>query len=411
MAQRFSYVAVDAGGRTRSGAVTADTEAAARADLTRRKLLPVKIALEARAQKSPAPGEPALARAGRSAISHKQRLLFTRQLATLIEAAVPVDEALSMIAQQQDRPQVRRVCADVLAGVQEGQRLADALGRHPASFPGLYRAAVAGGERAGKLGFVLNRLSTYLAAAHALRAKITTALIYPAALVIVAVTVISALMIFVVPSLAEQFQSFDARLPLLTQIMIALSAFLTTFWPLIGLGLVGGVLGARALLARPGPRAAFDAWLLKAPLLGRWVVATNASRLVRALSMLAAAGIPVLEALRASREAVGNRAVAAAVDQMALAVEQGEPLSHAMHASRVIPPMAGFMAASGENAGELPAMLEKAAEHLDQEFEAFSASALSLLEPVIIVFMGGAVAAIVLAIMLPILQLNRMAIG
>ena len=416
---RFQYVAIDEAGRRQSGGLDARDETAARQRLQKRKLLPVELAPEskdanknAKAQqngkaKRDAKPEPKTG----ATLSHKARLLVTRQLATLIDAAVPVDEALAMTAAQQDQPLTKRVLEDVHTGVVEGQRLADALGRHPKSFTGLYRAAVAGGERTGDLGGVLNRLSTFLDRAHQMRTKIQTAMIYPAALTIVAISVVACLMIFVVPTLAEQFSTFDAELPLITQIMIGVSWLLSTYWSLLLIALVGAALFIRMLFARQAVRAAFDAWLLKAPLIGKWVVSVNASRFIRSVATLVGAGLPVLDSVRASREAVGNLAVRRAILEMGERIEQGEPLSSSMRRSGVIPTMATYMAASGENAGELPAMLDKAADHLDQEFESFTAAALALLEPMIIIFMGVVVASIVLAIMLPVLQLNRLATG
>lgn len=406
----FQYLAVDADGQRKSGGVDAANEAAARALLVRRRLLPVQIDV-AETGKPRARESGPIAPARGVKLNQKTLMLVTRQLSTLINAAVPVDEALAMIAVQQEQPAARRIISDVQAGVLEGQRLADALGRHPATFSTLYRSAVAGGERAGRLDFVLNRLADYLARAHAMRSKVTTAMIYPAALSLVALTVVICLMIFVVPSLTEQFERFDQQLPLLTQILIGVSGFLVNFWPLILLALIGGGLFLRVLLQREHVRYALDAFILRAPLIGRWATIVSASRFLRGVSTLVAAGMPVLESVRAARESVGNRHAAKAVDAMAARIEEGEPLSQAMRRSGVIPPMVAYMTQSGENAGELPAMLDKAADYLDQEFESFTASALSLLEPAIIVFMGIVVASIVLAIMLPILQLNRLATG
>lgn len=406
---RFQYLAIDADGRRKRGGLEAADESAARALLVRKRLLPVELGASDGAVRRDAPADRPAPRGAK--LSHKALLLVTRQLATLIEASVPVDEALAMIAAQQEQPVAQRIVSDVQTGVVEGQRLADALARHPRSFSGLYRAAVAGGEQSGKLGFVLARLADYLERAHALRSKVTTAMIYPAALSLVALTVVICLMIFVVPSLIEQFERFDQRLPLITQILIGTSRFLTGFWPLLLIAIVLGGWLLRMLLSREPVRAAIDAFLLRAPLIGRWVVAVNASRFIRAVSTLVSSGMPVLESVRASRESVGNREVQKAVLRMAERIEEGEPFSQAMRRSGVIPPMVSYMTQSGENAGELPSMLDKAAAHLDQEFESFTASALSLLEPAIIVVMGLVVASIVLAIMLPILQLNRLAIG
>lgn len=407
MAQ-FQYRAIDADGQERTGALEAANEATARALLQKRSLMPVQIEAGAFKQRRVAA---ASAPTGRAKLSHKNLLLMTRQLATLIDASVQVDEALAMIAAQQESAAARAILNEVKAGVLEGRRLADALALHPASFSALYRAAVAGGERAGRLGLVLMRLAEYLGRAHAMRTKVQTAMIYPAALSLVALTVVTCLMIFVVPSLTEQFERFDQTLPLLTQVLIAVSGFLTQFWPLLLIAMAAGALVLRALLGREPVRLSVDAFLLRAPVAGRWAKAVSASRFVRAVSTLVSSGMPVLESVRAARESVGNRAVALAVAQMAVRIEEGEPLSAAMRRSDVIPPMVCYMTQSGENAGELAVMLDKAADHLDQEFEAFTASALSLLEPAIIVLMGLIVASIVLAIMLPILQLNRLAIG
>jgi len=405
---RFQYLAVDSDGRQKRGRLEAANESAARALLVRKRLLPVQLDTR---ESAPEQSVENTRTAPGAKLSHKACLLMTRQLATLIDAAVPVDEALAMIAAQQEQPAARRIIADVQAGVVEGQRLADALTRHPKSFSGLYRAAVAGGEQSGRLGFVLTRLADYLDRAHALRTKITTAMIYPAALSLVAISVVVCLLIFVVPGLIEQFDRFDQRLPLLTQMLIFTSNTLTAFWPVLLAAIAAGAIAIRTLLQREPVRAALDAFILRAPVIGRWAVAVNAGRFVRAVSTLVSSGMPVLESVRMARESVGNREVAKAIARMAERIEEGEPLSLAMRRSGVIPPMVSYMTQSGENAGELPAMLDKSAAHLEQEFEAFTASALSLLEPAIIVFMGLVVASIVLAIMLPILQLNRLAIG
>jgi general secretion pathway protein F len=408
---RYSYVAIDEDGRQKRGGLEAANENAARAALHKRKLLPVQVAPSGAAADAAITTDAPMPALRGEALSHRALLIVTRQLATLIDAAVPVDEALAMISAQQDNAAAKRIVADVHAGVLEGMRLADAMGRHPKSFSGLYRAAVAGGERSGKLGAVLQRLTDYLARAQALRSKITTAMIYPAALSAVALTVITCLMLFVVPSLTEQFQTFGAQLPLLTRILIGVSGFLVTFWPLLLLAAAAMLWIGALALRRDRVRTALDGAVLRAPLVGKWAQAVNASRFVRAVSTLTASGLPMLDAVRAARESAPNRVVSAAIAAMAARIEEGESLSAAMRRSGVVPPMIAYMAASGENAGELPAMLEKAADQVDQEFEAFTTSALALLEPAVIVVMGVVVAGIVLAIMLPILQLNRLAIG
>jgi general secretion pathway protein F len=410
---RFAYTAIDPKGRETSGVISAASETAARAGLERKRLLPVALR-EAAGEQTPesAADRAALSTGARLGhLSLRQRLMVTQQLAVLIEAAAPVDEALAMTAAQQEDAKTRRILREVHAGVLEGLRLGEALSRHPRSFPGLYRAAVAGGERSGRLGRTLRQLADYLLKAEKIRTKIITASIYPIALMVVALGVVSALMIFVVPTLSEQFVSLGQELPIVTRALMGVSWFLSQFWPLL-LGLGAGLAAVAAMLLRQTPvRRAVDRFFLTAPGLGRQVKAINASRFVRAVALLTASGAPVLDSVRAARDAVDHLIVRDAIAGIAEQIEQGEPLSRAMRASGAFPMMTSYMAASGENAGELPAMLERAADQLDQDLEAFTDTALGLLEPAIILAMGAMVAGIVLAIMTPILELNRMALG
>lgn len=405
---RYSYLAIDPDGRERHGGIDAPNEAAARRALTAKKLLPVVLTVGDRAARPAIQRKPETIQ---GALRHRDLVLITRQLATLIGASVPVEEALGILAAQQENALVRRIIASVRASVQEGARLADAMARHKASFPASYRAAIAGGERSGNLAPIFTRLANHLAHEHAIRSKITTAMIYPAALMIVATVVVSCLMIFVVPSLVEQFRSFKGELPLITQILIAISYGLTHFWPAILLAIAGLVIVTRTALQRPGVRFARDAAILRAPIIGKWVRAINASRFVRSVSTMAASGLPVLDCVRAAKGSVSNAPMSRAIGEMGDRIEEGEPLSHAMRQSGVFPPMVVYMTVGGENSGELPDMLEKAADHIDQDVEGFLQAALSIVEPVIIVLMGAMVAGIVLAIMLPILQLNQLATG
>ena len=406
---RYSYLAIDPDGREHRGGMDAADERAVRTALDRKKLLPVEVARTDVKRTQAAVADKR--EAARGTLGHKDRMLVTRQLATLIGASVAVDEALGILVAQQESPTVRRILADMRSGIQEGMRLADAMGRHKRSFPGAYRAAIAGGERSGNLGPVLNRLADYLQREHGLRAKIATAMIYPIALSLVAVTVVACLMIFVVPALVEQFKSFNGELPLITNILIAVSGGLVRFWPLLLAIIFGGFVIARTMLRQPHIRLAADAAQLRLPIFGRQARAVCCSRFVRSVATLTASGLPVPEAVRASRDASPNLAFAHTVDQMADRIQEGEPLSNAMRQSGLFPAMVVYMAVGGENSGELPAMLEKASDHLDQECEGFIQAALSLIEPAIIVAMGAMVASIVLAIMLPILQLNQLAAG
>lgn len=406
---RYDYLAVDVDGHERHGGIDAVNEQAARAALAGKKLIPVQLRPAGNTPSKRGAGKTPAPRGG--ALKHKDRMLISRQLAALVGASVPIDETLSIVSQQQENATIRKIVMDVRTGVQEGMRLADALGKHKKSFSGSYRAAVAGGERSGNLGVVLTRLADHLAREHALRSKITTAMVYPAALMIVATAVVISLMIFVVPALVEQFKAFEGRLPLLTTILIVVSNLISGYWPALLLGLFGIVVFIRIALAMEHVRMALDRALLRAPFFGKWVRSVNASRFIRSVSMLNASGLPVLESVRIAKDSVPNRAMAEAVAVMGDRIEEGEPLSNALRRSSLMPPMVIYMAVGGENSGELPAMLEKASDQLDQDFESFLQTALSLVEPAIIVLMGGIVASIVLAIMLPILQLNQLAIG
>jgi general secretion pathway protein F len=407
---RYSFTAVDVDGREVRDRIEAASEAAARAALKARNLLPVKLAPagDARPQTytrgAPAPSI-------RAKLNHRDRMIATRQLATLIDASVAVDEALDIVAGQQEHASARKVMTDLRDSVREGMRMADGMARHPSSFPGAFRAAVAGGENSGKLGTVLKRLADHLTRDRALRSKVTTAMVYPAALLVIATAVVAALMIFVVPTLIEQFRHLRGELPLITRILIWVSNVLTNFWPLILAGLVvAGALIGFALRQR-AVRLRLDRAFLTMPVIGRHVRDVNASRFLRSVAVMTASGLPVLEAVQASRDAAPNLEVSRLIGEMASRIEEGEPLSHAMQRSGVIPTLAVFMAVGGENSGELPSMLERAADHIDQEFEAFIQAALSVVEPAIILLMGGIVASIILAIMLPILQLNQLAGG
>lgn len=402
----FDYVAVDAGGRTVSGALAAADETAARAVLTRRKLMPLEVA-PARAS-APGVARAAGRRAGR--LDARTLALTTRQLATLITVA-PVEEALRTIALQADRPAVKRILEGVHAGVMEGQRLSDAMGRQGEAFPPLYRAMVSAGEQSGALAPILERLADGLERDQQVRGKVITALVYPAVLSVVALGVIVALMTFVVPKVVDQFDSMNQTLPLLTRMVIGVSDLMRNWgWLLLLVLAAAGVAGA-ALLRNPDIRLKADAAFLRLPLIGRLTRDLHGAKMARTLATMINAGLPVLEGLTITARTIRNRALRQAAESMADAVREGGGLSAAMRRAGVFPPILVHMTASGEGGGRLEPMLERAADYLEREFATFTAVMLSLLEPAIIVVMGGVVALIVLSILLPILQINTLAMG
>ena len=402
----FDYVAVDAGGRTVTGALVAADEAAARGLLERRRLMPLEITPARGAAQKPVPV--AMARAGK--LNAKTLALTTRQLSTLVSVA-PIEEALRTIALQADRPAVRQVLEGVHGGVMEGRRLSDAMALQGQAFPPLYRAMVSAGETSGALEPILERLADGLERDQTVRGKVITALVYPAVLAAVALGVIGALMTFVVPRVVDQFDSMNQTLPLLTRLVIGVSDLIRDWgWLAAVLLLLAGLAGAVAL-RNPAVRLQADTALLRLPLIGRLTRDLHGAKMARTLSTMIAAGLPVLEGLTITGRTVSNRRLRLATETMADAVREGGGLSAAMRRADVFPPILVYMTASGESSGRLEPMLERAADYLEREFSTFTAVMLSLLEPAIIVVMGGVVAMIVLSILLPILQINTLAMG
>jgi len=402
----FDYSAVDVSGRTVAGVLTAPDEAAAKKALDRRRLMTLSLSRASGASTATTDKTPRL----RQKLSSRTLALTTRQLATLITVA-PVDEALRTLMLQAERPDVRRILSGVHAGVVEGQRLSEAMARQGAAFPPLYRATVAAGEASGALGPILERLAEGLERDQQVRGKVITALVYPAVLALVALGVVTALMVFVVPKVVDQFDSMNQTLPLLTRAVIGISDLMRSWGWLILLLLAGGIGGFVAGLRNPAFRLAVDRRVLRLPVVGRLTRDLHGARMARTLSTMIAAGLPVLEGLTITARTVSNRALRASTEMMADAVREGGGLSAAMRRADVFPPILVHMTASGEASGRLEPMMERAADYLEREFSAFTAVMLSFLEPAIIVVMGGVVALIVLSILLPILQINTLAMG
>lgn len=400
----FDYVALDPAGRRVTGAVSATDEARARGALEKRRLVP----LEMRPARSAVAASSAPARRGK--LSARVLALTTRQLATLITVA-PIDEALRTLTLQADRPAVKRVLEGVHAGVLEGRRLSDAMGQQGPAFPPLYRAMVAAGESSGSLQPILERLADGLERDQQVRGKVITALVYPAVLAVVALGVVAALMTLVVPKVVDQFASMNQTLPLLTRGVIAVSNFMRDWGWLAALTIVCVAAGFGLAMRRPAFKLKVDSWLLTLPVVGRLARDLHGATMARTLSTMIASGLPVLEGLTITARTVGNLRLRAATENMAEAVREGGGLSAAMRRADVFPPLLVHMTASGESSGRLEPMMDRAADYLEREFSTFTAVMLSLLEPVIIVIMGGLVALIVLSILLPILQINTLAAG
>lgn len=403
----FAFHAVDPQGRERRGRIAALDAAAARQRLSDRHLHVVAC--------DPAPAAVASTRSLRlpsraPRLSAKELTLFTRQLASLISVS-PLDEALRITARQSERPHVRKILDEVHAGVIEGQRLSEAMRREQRSFPPLYRAMIAAGEGSGTLAHIAARLASLLERQAAMRSKLIGALAYPLVLTAVAILVVVGLMVSVVPRVVEQFEGVDQQLPLLTRIVIGLSDFLARWWWVLALLLALAVLAFARGLKNVDFRRSVDARLLALPFIGRLIRNLHAARMARTLSTMIASRLPLLEGLRLTAATVHNRVLADATEGIVESVRGGGSLSGAMRTSGVFPPILVHLAASGESAGALDTLLERAADYLEREFDEFTATALALLEPAIIVVMGGIVALIILSILLPILQLQSLAGG
>jgi general secretion pathway protein F len=401
----FDYAAIDVRGRVRKGVIVAAGAHQARHELERRRLLPVSLEPTASRVAHPPSRTGLLQR-----FSAKDLTLVTRQLATLV-AVAPLEEALRTIGTQSDKPAVRRVLMATHAQVLEGFRLSDAMARQGKAFPPLYLAMVAAGEGSGALPEILERLADLQEREQEVRGKLLTALIYPMALAVTAMLVVIALMTFVVPKVVEQFDSMGRTLPVLTRIVIGISEFMAAWGlPLLALGAVTAIVFVR-MLGHSGFRHAIDARLLRMPILGRLLRDVHAARMARTLSIMIGSGLPVMEGLAITARTVHNSVLREATESMVATIREGGSLSSAMKRAAVFPPTLLYMATSGENSGRLPAMLDRAADYLEREFNTFTTVAMSLLEPIIIIVLGGVVALIVLAILLPILQFNSLAIA
>jgi general secretion pathway protein F len=402
----FEYEALDGAGKKARGYLTADSEVAARRELRRRQLAPLKVARAA--------GD-AVRKTGeirsRKALSKRELMLVTRQLSSLIDAGMPVEEAVGLVAGQVDAQAMRRVLTDLRSRVMEGERLSDAMAAHPGSFPPVYRAMVAAGEMSGGLGAVLDRLADYLEQADAVRRKLQAALIYPAALSVTAITVVAVLLVFIVPRLAEQFDGAGVTLPALTRFLIGVSGFLQASWPVLLAGIAVLVIGFLLALRRPAVREARDRMVLRVPVLGSTIRKSEAARFARTMEILLKSGALLPDALKAARRTAGNAAIADRIAKVGKDVESGRALSDALRAAGGFPQLLVYMVAAGERSGTLGEMFGRAAAQVEQELDGSMTVFLNLLEPMIIVVMGVIVTGIVLSILLPILQLNTLALG
>ncbi|MGA9855292.1 MAG: type II secretion system inner membrane protein GspF [Gammaproteobacteria bacterium] len=399
----FEYTALNSRGHELKGVIEGDTPRQVRQQLRDQGLTP--LAINAAAEQE---GKSTHGISLRRGISATDLALITRQLATLIRSALPVEEALLAASQQNEKPRLKGVLLSVRARVMEGHTLAYGLGQYPHIFPEIFRATVAAGEHSGHLDNVLERLADYAENRQKLTQKMSIAIIYPLILTIVAISIVILLMTYVVPKVTTVYIHTNQSLPWLTIALIAISHFLTHYgvWLLIAIIIVIYIL--RRALTQPNVRRRWDRTKLRMPLVGRLVRGVDTSRFTRTLSILASSGVPVLDSLRIAGEVIMNVPMREAVADAALRVREGAAISHSLAHSTLFPPMMVHLIASGEASGELDTMLERTAISQERELETLTGMLLGVLEPVLILVMGVLVLLIVLGIMLPIFDLDQM---
>ena len=401
----YSFEALDDQGNTRSGLIDADTARAARALLRARSLVP--LAVEP-AKAAPEGVQSSRALRGRRVFNASGLAVWTRQLAGLVGAGLPLERALAALGDEAEDPRQQRLVAVLRSEVNGGASFARSLSDHPQEFSASYCAVIAAGEQSGQLAAVLERLADDLEAREALRNKLIAASLYPAIVTLVAIVIVVFLVSYVVPQVAGVFASSKRALPTLTVMMLALSAFVRSYgWLMLGvlIAATGGLVMARR---QPALRLVMDAAWLRLPLVGKLARGYNAARFAATLAMLAAAGVPILRALQTAAETLSNQAMRAdALDALVL-VREGAPLASAMASKKRFPPLLAMFARMGEQTGQLPAMLGRAAKQLGAEVQRRAMHLATILEPLLIVGMGAVVMLIVLAVLMPIIQLNQL---
>ena len=399
----FEYVALDKAGKETKGLLEGDTAKQVRQQLRERHLLPVQVSeiakKESRRQES---------FSVRRGLSPSDLALLTRQLATLSQAGLPLEEALLAVSQQNENPRAQSILLGVRSKVMEGHTLADGLADFPQAFPELYRATVSAGEQSGHLDAVLERLADFTESRQMLQQQVRNALVYPIALVVTAVAIISFMLAYVVPKVVSIFENYGQELPILTRIMIASSDFIRSYWIALIFGTIAIIWGIRRLLQREGPRRRFHKMLLKLPIIGTVTRGLNTARFTQTLSILAGSSVPILEALRIASQVIVNMPMREAVEEASLRIREGAMISKSLAASKLFPPMTTHLISSGEASGRLEEMLVRAAQNQEREVDGLISTMLGIMQPLLVIFMAGVVLLIVLAILLPIFEINNL---
>lgn len=401
----FEYAALDSNGKERKGVVEGDSPRGVRQQLRDDGWFPLEVTevAERRAER-----ESGLGRGSRRRASTKDLTLFTRQLATLLAASMPLEEALAAVSRQTDKKSMRAIATGIRAHVLEGRSLADGLAAFPRTFPELYRATVAAGEQTGHLDHVLERLADYTERRHALKQTVMQALIYPALLLVVSITVVIALLTYVVPKVTRVFQDTGQELPAMTRGLIGFSDFLQVVGPYLAAGLLVGGVATGLAMRLTWFRRLVHRLLLALPLFGSLVRGLNTARFARTLAILAGSGVQVLDALRIAASVIANLPMREAVTEASSRIREGTAISAALDRSAQFPPMMVHLIASGEGSGRLADMLERAATNQEREVESATSVMVSILGPLAVLIMGLVVLVIVIAMLQPIFEMNQM---
>ncbi len=399
----YAFEALDPQGQTRRGVLEADSARTARSQLRAQDLVPLKVEPVQRSQNT-----------GMNTVIWESKVfsrtaltVWTRQLAGLVAAGLPLERALSALSDEAETPRQRDLVSALRTEVNAGAPFAKALAQHPREFSNIYVAVIGAGEQSGHLGLVLERLADDQQEQQNLRGKLLAAGLYPAIVCVVALAIVLFLLAFVVPQVAQVFGSNQQKLPFLTSFMLGLSELVQTFWLWGLLLLATGVIAARTALKQPALRRSFDAAWLQLPVIGRLARGYNAARFASTLAMLATAGVPILKALQAAADTLSNTALRHDAQEALVLVREGAPLASALAQKERFPRLLVMFSRLGEQTGTLPTMLQRAAQQLGEEVQRRAMQLATILEPLLIVAMGGMVMLIVLAVMLPIIQLNQ----
>jgi len=400
----YEYVALDSTGRKKKGVIEGDSSRHVRQLLRDKALLPVSVDEVGETESNQSSNRFNVQRG----VSAADLSLITRQLATLTKSGLPLDEATATVAKQTEKQRLQRILLGIRAKVLEGHSLADGMGQFPHVFNNLYRSTVAAGEQTGHLDLVLERLADYTESRQQLQNRIRMALIYPVILTIMAITIVSFLLAYVVPEVVKVFEDSGQTLPTITLVMIAASDLLRDYWLLIVGAIIAVVMIFSMLYKQPVSKEKIHEGFLKLPLVGRLTRGANTARFTRTLSILVASGVPLLEALKISGQVVENLPMRHAILDAGSRVREGSNLAKSLDVSGYFPPIVVNLIASGEVSGNLDEMLERSSVNQEQELETLISTLMGILEPLLIVIMAVVVLMIVLAILLPIFNLNQL---